>query len=67
LMLIQNIPQQGRYLFPAIVPLSTLFILGLSEVVPTRYRRGLPLICILCLFLFDALCLTQYVVPYFYA
>ncbi len=67
LMVIQNVPQQGRYLFPAIVPLSTLFILGLSEVVPRRFRRGLPLICILCLFLFDALCLTQYVVPYFYA
>jgi|GEM_PF-1088784 len=67
LMVVQNIPQQGRYLFPAIVPLSTLFILGLSEVVPTRYRHRLPLICILCLFLFDALCLTQYVVPYFYA
>jgi hypothetical protein len=66
LMVIQNIPQQGRYLFPAIVPISTLFILGLSEVVPPRYRHGLPLICVLSLFLFDALCLVGYIVPHFY-
>ncbi len=66
LMVIQNIPQQGRYLFPAILPLSTLFILGLSEVVPTRYRHGLPLICVLSLFLFDALCLVGYILPQFY-
>lgn len=67
LMVVQNIPQQGRYLFPAIVPLSTLFILGLSEVVPTRYRRGLPVICILSLFLFDALCLARYILPHYYS
>ncbi|MFX1554325.1 MAG: DUF2142 domain-containing protein [Promethearchaeota archaeon] len=66
LMVIQNIPQQGRYLLPAIVPLSTLFILGLSEFVPTRYRHGLPLICVLSLFLFDALCLVGYILPHFY-
>jgi hypothetical protein len=67
LMVVQNTPQQGRYLFPAIVPLSTLFILGLSEVVPTRYRRGLPVICILSLFLFDALCLARYILPHYYS
>jgi len=66
LMIVQNIPQQGRYLFPAIVPLSTLFILGLTEVVPTRYRRGLPLICLLSLFLFDSLCIIGYILPHYY-
>lgn len=66
LMVIQNIPQQGRYLFPAIVPLSTLFILGLRELIPSSYRYVFPLICILGLFLFDALCLTHYILPYFY-
>ncbi|HUW12002.1 MAG TPA: DUF2142 domain-containing protein, partial [Anaerolineae bacterium] len=66
LMIVQNIPQQGRYLFPAIVPLSTLFILGLREVVPTRYRRGLPLICLLSLFLFDSLCIIGYILPHYY-
>ncbi len=66
LMVIQNIPQQGRYLFPAIVPLSILFILGLRELVPSSYRYGFPLICIIGLFLFDALCLTHYILPYFY-
>ncbi|MCW4027287.1 MAG: hypothetical protein NWE76_07390, partial [Candidatus Bathyarchaeota archaeon] len=66
LMVIQNIPQQGRYLFPAIVPLSTLFILGLREFMPSSCRPRLLLISVLSLFLFDALCLTQYVLPYFY-
>jgi 4-amino-4-deoxy-L-arabinose transferase-like glycosyltransferase len=67
LMIVQNIPQQARYLFPAIVPLSTLFILGLREVVPARYRRGLPLICLLSLFLFDSLCIIGYILPHYYS
>jgi len=66
-MVVQNIPQQGRYLFPAIVPLSTLFMLGLSEVVPKRYRHRLALVCVLSLSAFDALCLTRYILPHYYA
>lgn len=65
-MVIQNAPQQGRYLFPAIVPLSTLFMLGLSELLPTRYRHELPLVCVLSLFLFDAVCLARYILPHYY-
>ncbi len=66
LMAIQNIPQQGRYLFPVIVPLSILFVLGLRELIPSSYRHVFLLICIIGLFLFDGLCLTYYILPYFY-
>jgi hypothetical protein len=67
LMVIRDAAGQGRYLFPAIVPLATLFVLGLREFVPPLYRHSVFPVCILlCLFLFDAICLTYYVIPYFY-
>jgi hypothetical protein len=66
LMVIRDAAGQGRYLFPAILPLSILFILGLRELTPSSYRYVFPLICIIGLFLFDTLCLTHYILPYFY-
>lgn len=66
LMVIQNIPQQGRYLFPAIVPLSTLFMIGLREFTPSSCRHALLLLFIFALFLLDTVCLTHYIIPHFY-
>jgi hypothetical protein len=65
-MILRAAPMQGRYLYPAIVPLAILFVLGLREFVPPSYRDGVLPVCILGLFLFDAICLTCYVVPHFY-
>jgi hypothetical protein len=57
---------QGRYLFPAIIPIATLFSLGWRQVVLRQWPR-LRLSCwIAALFLFDTLCLLGYVNPYFY-
>jgi len=56
----------GRYLFPVIIPLATLFTLGLRSLVPTRSRRSLLALYLGCFVIFDIICLTGYVVPYFY-
>jgi len=59
-------PPQGRYLFPVIVPIATLFILGLRELFPRRYYQPLLLAEIGSLFLFDLICLIGYIIPFFY-
>jgi len=57
---------QGRYLFPAIVPIATFFVLGWRELFPPQCRRWGLLALALCFFLFDALCLLFYIIPFFY-
>jgi hypothetical protein len=56
----------GRYLYPVILPVATLFILGLQELVAVRYRQ-LWLGGWLCgMILFDVVCLVKYIVPFYY-
>lgn len=63
----QNIVRpQGRLLFPAIIPIATLFSLGLRGLVPARYERPFALLYILFLILLDFICLIAYILPYFY-
>lgn len=57
---------QGRYLFPAIIPIATFFMLGLREIFPPRLRRWGLLAWVAGLFLFDALSMLFYIVPFFY-
>ena len=57
---------QGRYLFPAIIPIAIVFALGLREVVPTRYHRAWLVSYIVGLILYDSIVLTQYIIPFFY-
>ena len=58
---------QGRYLFPAIIPIATLFVLGLRQLVPEKHRMTGLLAYLAGLVVFDVVCLIRYVVPFFYA
>lgn len=66
LMIVQGIPQQGRYLFPALIPLAVFFTLGLWQWIPTRHRAVLPLALVLGMFVLDSISLCCYIVPHFY-
>ncbi len=66
LMIVQGTPQQGRYLFPALIPLTVFFTLGLRQWVPTRYRSVFPLALALGMFVLDSISLCCYIIPHFY-
>ena len=57
---------QGRYMFPAIVPVATLFTLGWREVVPTRWRGLFIIPWVAAVVAFDTLCLVGYLGPHYY-
>jgi len=57
---------QGRYLFSAIIPIATILMLGIREILPSRYRLQLLILCLTGFFLFDLLCLLKYIIPFFY-
>jgi len=57
---------QGRFLFPVIIPIATLFAVGLRELVPIRYRKQFLLVYLGCFIAFDSLCLLHYIIPFFY-
>jgi len=57
---------QGRYLYPAIIAFSILFMLGIRRFIPSGYEKYfLPLI-ICFFFLLDTLSLMDYLLPFFY-
>jgi len=58
---------QGRYLFPAIIPLATLFVFGLDAWVPAGRKRLAAWVGFLAFVLFGLMCLVAYVVPYYRA
>jgi len=60
------VPPQGRYLFPAIVPIATLFMLGVSELFPIQIRERAMVVLIGSFILFDLLSLGYYVILSFY-
>jgi len=66
LIIVRGIHQQGRYLFPALIPLAVLFTLGLREWVPARHRGIFPLVLMLGMFVLDSVSLCCYIIPYFY-
>jgi len=56
----------GRFLFPVLIPIATLFFLGLSACVPIRYRKRFTLGYVLAFVLFDAYAVIRYALPFFY-
>ena len=57
---------QGRYLFPAIIPIAALFSVGSSELVPRRWHNLLAVAWSVAFFLLHVACFFGYVFPYFY-
>jgi len=55
----------ARYLYVAIVPMATLFVVGLREIIPSRWHLLAFPTLVTSLFLFDTVCLLGYVVPFF--
>lgn len=59
------VQSQGRYLYPALLPLATFFVLGLREILAPIHSRLLLALAVSGLALLDFVCLTRYVIPYF--
>lgn len=57
---------QGRYLFPVVIPVSLIIILGLRRLVPTSLAKVYPFALVAGMFLFDTASLMLYIVPYYY-
>lgn len=57
---------QGRYLFPAVIPLATLFVWGLSALIPARHHRTAGRAGLALWAAFGIICLVGYVIPYYY-
>lgn len=59
------IQAQGRYLYPALLPIALFFVLGLRELLAPVHARLLLGIAVISLALLDFVCLTRFVIPYF--
>ncbi len=58
---------QGRYLFPALIIIATLFALGLRQLMP-KIRPSILLAAYLAGFLlFDLICIVRYIFPHYYS
>jgi len=57
---------QGRFLFPILIPIATLFFVGLFALVPERFQRWFTLGYVVSFVVFDAYALLRYVLPFFY-
>ena len=60
------VQHQGRYLFPAIVPLGLFFALGFRELIAEEHEGLLFVLLFLGLFALDLICLFRFIVPYFW-
>lgn len=58
-------PGQGRYIFPALIPLATIFMLGLREFIPPQFRRPGTALAVAAFFAFNLASLFLVVMPYF--
>jgi hypothetical protein len=56
---------QGRYLYPALLPIALFFVLGLRELLAPVHSRLLLALGVAALALLNFVCLTRYVLPYF--
>jgi len=54
---------QGRLLFPAMPAIATLFILGVTELIPARHARSGTIILLLALFVFATVAPFRYIAP----
>jgi 4-amino-4-deoxy-L-arabinose transferase-like glycosyltransferase len=59
------VQHQGRYLFPAIVPLGLFFALGVRELIAEEHEGLLFALLFLGLLALDLICLFRFIVPYF--
>jgi len=57
---------QGRFLFPILLPIATLFFVGLLALVPERFQRQFTLGYVVSFVVFDACALIRYMLPFFY-
>jgi hypothetical protein len=57
---------QGRTLYPVIIPIATLLMLGWQQVIPPAWQKAGFLAMIVAFFLFDALVIFGYIIPFFY-
>jgi len=57
---------QGRNIFPALVPIATLFVLGVRGLVPKSFRLHVLAAYVGAFALFDALCVALYIIPAYY-
>jgi 4-amino-4-deoxy-L-arabinose transferase-like glycosyltransferase len=67
LRLVHSWMPQGRYMFPAIVPVSIFLVLGVRQVSPVRLRNVSVLALVIIAGVFDFACLFNYLIAYFYA
>jgi hypothetical protein len=56
----------ARYAMGAIIPIIGLLVIGWHELIPAGWRREGLMVIVTCLFLFDLVVLTNYVLPFFY-
>ena len=54
---------QGRYLFPALIPIALFGVLGLREIVAREYHRIVFALLYVALVALDAVCLFWFIVP----
>lgn len=58
---------QGRFLFPVIIPIATLFVLGWYTLLPEQYRCVGIASLIGFLIIADAFFLVNHIIPFFYS
>lgn len=58
---------QGRYLFPAVIPVGFLLVGGWMQIIPPGRRQILIMAAVMLFAMFDAWSLMGYIVPYFYS
>jgi hypothetical protein len=54
---------QGRYLFPALVPLALFLVIGLRELIPNAFRKIIFALLYIALVALDVVCLFWFIVP----
>jgi hypothetical protein len=58
---------QGRYLFPALIPVAFLLVGGLDRLLHLQSNRATLLAVVLFLVVLDSWCLFAVIIPYYYA
>lgn len=59
--------RQGRSIYPVIVPIYLLLMLGWRQLIPPQWRQFALLVIAMAFFSFDSLVLFNYMLPFFYA
>lgn len=61
---ILSIPQ-GRYIFPVMIPIATIFVLGVREIFPTRWRSVGWTAGLLSVALLNVASIVGYIIPFY--